>query len=224
MNVSSATRLAPAASSVEAPPAAAPRVPLRSSNTRETLLDAAEAVVLASGAVHLTLDAVAERAGVSKGGLLYNFRSKDALLQAMVDRNMHRLRQDHAAALAGHPASPGGELKAFARMAAQRTLCSEKRLGGALLAASAQDPRLLEPVHRFHRWRLEMVDNAARDGLPFERTALASLALDGLCMLEMLGLSPYTDEQRRRILDELVRFIDELAVDAPATAVATHQN
>ena len=212
MNVSPPARSAPSSA-----PSVSPRP-----STREVLLDAAESVALAAGAVHLTLDAVAERAGVSKGGLLYNFPSKDALLQAMVDRNMLRLRQDHATALAGLPAGPGGGLKAFARMTAQRTMCSEKRLGGALLAASANNPRLLEPVPRFHRWRLEMIDDAARDGLPFQRTALASLALDGLCLLEMLGLSPYTDEQRANILDELLRFIDELAADAPATT--TQQN
>lgn len=108
-------------------------------------------------------------------------------------------------------------------MAAQRTLCSEKRLGGALLAASANNPRLLEPVHRFHRWRLDMVDDAARGGLPFEQAAVASLALDGLCLLEMLGVSPYSDEQRGRILAELVRFIGELAADLPPTTAA-HQN
>ncbi len=199
------------------PVAAPPRAPQRPS-TREVLLDAAEAVVQTAGAVHLTLDAVAERAGVSKGGLLYNFPNKDALLQAMVDRNMGRLRQEHATALAELPAGPGDELKAFARVAAGRSLCSEKRLGGALLAASANNPRLLEPVHRFHRWRLEMVSDAARDGLPFERAALASLAIDGLCLLEMLRVSPYSDEQRTRILEDLVRFLDELAADAPETS------
>ena len=184
--------------------------PVRGSS-REAILDAAETVALASGAVHLTLDAVAERAGVSKGGLLYNFPSKEALLQAMVDRNMRRLGQDHAAALAHFPPVPGRELMAFVHMTAQKSMCCEKRLGGSLLAACANNPRLLEPVHRFHRWRLEMIDAAARDGLPFERAAIASLALDGLCLLEMLGLSPFSPEQRARILEDLQRFIDELA-------------
>ena len=41
-----------------------------------------------TGAGKLTLDAVAERAGLSKGGLLYNFPTKDALLQAMIQRMM----------------------------------------------------------------------------------------------------------------------------------------
>ena len=175
------------------------------------ILDAAEAVVLASGAVHLTLDAVAERAGVSKGGLLYNFPTKEALLQAMVDRNMRRLGHDHAAALGHFPSGPGRELKAFVHMVAQKSVCCEKRLGGSLLAASANNPKLLDPVHRFHRWRLEMIESAARDGLSFERTAIASLALDGLCLLEMLGLSPFSADQRGRILEDLARFIDEIA-------------
>ena len=187
------------------------RAPTLRGGSREVILDAAEAVVFASGAVHLTLDAVAERAGVSKGGLLYNFPSKEALLQAMVDRNLRRLGDEHAAALAELPAGAGRELKAFAHMTAQNSLCCEKRLGGSLLAASANNPKLLEPVHRFHQWRLGLIDAAARDGLPFERAAIASLALDGLCLLEMLGLSPFSSGQRENILADLLRFIDETA-------------
>ena len=202
------------------PSGGSPAKPSLRSRSHEVILDAAEAVVLASGAVHLTLDAVAERAGVSKGGLLYNFPSKEALLQAMVDRNIRRLGQDHAAALAHLPPGPGRELKAFVHMTAQNSMCCEKRLGGSLLAASANNPKLLEPVHRFHHWRLEMIDAAARGGLPFERTAVASLALDGLCLLEMLGLSPFSAEQRGRILDDLLRFIDEMAAGQPALPVS----
>src|SRR3954466_14733340 len=53
-------------------------------DTRARLLDAASAVVRRDGAQALTLDAVAAEAGVSKGGLLYHFRSKHELLEAMV--------------------------------------------------------------------------------------------------------------------------------------------
>ncbi len=193
------------------PTESGPAKPSLRSRSHEVILDAAEAVVLASGAVHLTLDAVAERAGISKGGLLYNFPTKEILLQAMVDRHMRQLGQDHAATLARFPAGPGRELKAFVHMKTQHSACAEKRLGGSLLAASANDPKLLEPVQRFHRWRLELIDAAARDGLPFERVALASLALDGLCLLEMLGVSPFSAGQRAGILDHLLQFIDETA-------------
>ncbi|MFF4615626.1 TetR/AcrR family transcriptional regulator [Nonomuraea jabiensis] len=43
-------------------------------------------MLLSEGAEALTLEAVARRAGVSKGGLFYHFPTKQALVAAMVDR------------------------------------------------------------------------------------------------------------------------------------------
>jgi AcrR family transcriptional regulator len=57
----------------------------RRGNTRERLLDAAAVVVRRDGAQALTLDAVAAEAGVSKGGLLYHFKAKRDLLDAMLE-------------------------------------------------------------------------------------------------------------------------------------------
>src|SRR5205809_615370 len=48
------------------------------------LLDAAEAVVVRQGIANLTLDAVAAEAGMSKGGLLHHFPTKDRLVEALV--------------------------------------------------------------------------------------------------------------------------------------------
>ncbi|MEO3860020.1 TetR/AcrR family transcriptional regulator [Acrocarpospora sp. B8E8] len=53
---------------------------------RDELLDAAEGLLADHGVQALTLAAVAERAGVSKGGLLYHFKTKDALVAGMIDR------------------------------------------------------------------------------------------------------------------------------------------
>ncbi|MFI6597932.1 TetR/AcrR family transcriptional regulator [Nonomuraea sp. NPDC050536] len=53
---------------------------------RDELLDAAEGLLCDQGSEALTLAAVAERAGVSKGGLLYHFASKEALIKGMVER------------------------------------------------------------------------------------------------------------------------------------------
>jgi AcrR family transcriptional regulator len=49
-------------------------------------LDAAEDLLCDQGSTALTLSAVADRAGVSKGGLLYHFSSKEALIKGMVER------------------------------------------------------------------------------------------------------------------------------------------
>ena len=65
-------------------------------SAREAMLDAAQAVVLKQGAASLTLDAVAREAQVSKGGVMYHFPTKQALLTAlgerMIARNQSRQR------------------------------------------------------------------------------------------------------------------------------------
>jgi AcrR family transcriptional regulator len=76
------------------------------------ILDAAEAVVLESGARHMTLDAVAVKAGVSKGGLLYHFPTKDALLRAMLDRLRKQLDEAWKKKCKGVKEGPGRKIKA----------------------------------------------------------------------------------------------------------------
>ncbi|BAZ22193.1 transcriptional regulator [Kalymmatonema gypsitolerans NIES-4073] len=65
---------------------AATKKPKSRSATREALLRAASQVVINKGVEALTLDAVAQQAGVSKGGLLYHFPNKDALMGGMVEQ------------------------------------------------------------------------------------------------------------------------------------------
>src|ERR1700693_1025625 len=60
---------------------------------RDRILDAAEHVILESGGRNFTLDAVAERAGISKGGLVYSFATKDGLVRAALEREVTRFRE-----------------------------------------------------------------------------------------------------------------------------------
>ena len=55
-------------------------------SARERILEAAERVTTEVGAARMTLDGVAHAAGVSKGGLLYHFPSKESLLGALAQR------------------------------------------------------------------------------------------------------------------------------------------
>jgi AcrR family transcriptional regulator len=53
---------------------------------REKVLDAFEAILIGDGERAATMDATARSAGVSKGGLLYHFASKDALEAGILER------------------------------------------------------------------------------------------------------------------------------------------
>lgn len=59
-----------------------PRPPL----ARERVLDAFQELILTDGERAATLDATAKAAGVSKGGLLYHFGSKDELVAGLLGR------------------------------------------------------------------------------------------------------------------------------------------
>jgi len=58
----------------------------RPPKAREKVLDAYIALLGSEGERAATMDAVAARAGVSKGGLLYHFGSKEALAEAVLER------------------------------------------------------------------------------------------------------------------------------------------
>jgi len=61
---------------------------------RERVLDAFESILLDDGERTATLDATAKAAGVSKGGLLYHFASKDDLAAGMIARLKHLVEED----------------------------------------------------------------------------------------------------------------------------------
>ncbi len=61
---------------------------------RERVLDAFEHLLVDDAGVPATLDAVAAAASVSKGGLLYHFPSKDALVEGLADRLRTQVAED----------------------------------------------------------------------------------------------------------------------------------
>lgn len=99
----------------------------------EKVLDAFERLLIDDGARGATMDATARAAGVSKGGLLYHFASKDALASGIVDR----LRTLVDADVEQMAASPDGPVAYFLRS----SIMQNDPIDRAILAASrlAQD-------------------------------------------------------------------------------------
>lgn len=178
----------------------------RRPSARGRLLDAATELVGDIGARHLTLDAVAERAGVSKGGLLYHFPNKDALLQAMVERLVddglsarNQLRRE----MQGQP-----NLEARISIAAALKIRRGKvnDVANGLLAALAENPKLLDPVRRVIAGQWQAMAATSEDA---DAAMLAWLAIEGLGSLEMLGISPVGGADRARIAKAVTRLLDK---------------
>jgi AcrR family transcriptional regulator len=166
-------------------------------DTRAHLLDAAVAVVRRDGAQALTLDAVAAQAGVSKGGLLYHFKSKRDLLDAMVARWLDEWQTEF-------DADPHGDgfTAAFVRASHLGGAPDEQRQAEVgLLAALAAEPAVLATAReRYATWQ-DRVQREASD--PVEAT-VARLAADGLWLADLLGLAPPQGELREAVLARLL--------------------
>jgi len=72
---------------------------------REKVLDAFEAILVDEGERAATMDATARAAGVSKGGLLYHFASKEMLEAGLIER-LQTLVDEDVAAMSSYPGGP----------------------------------------------------------------------------------------------------------------------
>jgi AcrR family transcriptional regulator len=171
-----------------------------SATTKRRILDAAEQVVLRDGVGHLTLEAAAHEAGLSKGGVLYHFSTRDSLVAAMVTRIIEQFEEDIASYLpeAGTPeaSAPGAYARAYVRSTLEPAAPGEERLGAALLAAAAAEPDLLVPLQEAaDGWQARLVD----DGLDPALATVIRLACDGLWLCDLFGLASPHAELRAQV-------------------------
>ncbi|HQL64577.1 MAG: HTH-type transcriptional regulator BetI [candidate division TA06 bacterium ADurb.Bin131] len=172
---------------------------------REKILDAAEQVVILVGAGHLTLSAIAKKAGVSKGGLIYYFPSKTALLKGMIERLISRSESRQTSREIQLPAGKSCAIKAHILNASLRRP-DRKPMRIALLAASAHNPRLLEPAREAYRRQFARF---IANGLRPERAGIIAFAVDGMWLLDLLDIMPIPRSQINSVIQELLKLADE---------------
>ncbi|WP_424951246.1 TetR/AcrR family transcriptional regulator [Deinococcus sp.] len=169
--------------------------------THDLLLRAAARVIRRAGSLNLTLEAVAREAGVSKGGLLYHFPNKDALVAALIARELGTGER----ILAERYETDAGGAGRWARAYADLTFGGDpaQDVSAGLVAAVALNPELLEPVQeRYRQWQAE----AEADGLEPGLGTLLRLAMDGLWLAELLHLAPPDADERARLAALVVRL------------------
>lgn len=169
----------------------------RPARARLKVLDAAQRVLLERSAAAFTLDAVAAAAGVSKGGLLYHFPSKEALLEALVERAVDAV--DAALAPALESTEPGEFTRAYLNLTvpaepSEHESDSAGALVAALAAAVALDPGLLAPLRQaYDRWQ----ERLEHDGLDAASATTVRLAVDGWWLAVLLQLRPLSADVHR---------------------------
>jgi AcrR family transcriptional regulator len=172
-------------------------------SVRDRIIAAAIAVAKEEGAGRLSLDAIARRAGVSKGGLLYHFPKKDALMRALVEHHLSGV--DTAIREASERGRPNAVARAFVEVYRDHVHCQPPRPSG-VLAALAENPHLLDPV-RAHVGRV--VERIRASAVDLDMSLIAFLAVEGLKALDLFEADMLSDEERERVLAGLVQRLSD---------------
>lgn len=175
-------------------------------STRDVILDAAQRIAAERGAGRITLEEVARESGLSKGGLLYHFSGKEALIQAMLERLIARTSEVREAHERAHAGERWATLRALLATRHQPDVL-DPNVAMAILAAAAEQPALLDPL-RDHIAQVR--DRVLAEDGDNPRAWLLWAAADGLLFQELLGIAPWPVAERERIHDDLQSLAEDL--------------
>ncbi|UGT55235.1 TetR/AcrR family transcriptional regulator [Nocardia asteroides] len=177
-------------------------------SARPKLIEAALRVVEEGGVTALTLDAVAEEAGMTKRGLIYHFPNKHDLLTGIHEDLAARIERDLLEATGCEPegASLLERTKGYVSAALRAPTTVEMRL----IMEAANEPDWIAPWMRvYRRWFPEgdqPVDELDELSL---RCLVARMAADGSWGYESTLAAPLTQHARERLVASILDVLGE---------------
>lgn len=169
---------------------------------RAKLLDAFAQILVEQGERAATLEAVAAHAGVSKGGLLYHFGSKDALVQGLVDRLDGEVERD----LAAMASAEDGAAAYYVRTSVFADTPLDRAIVAVMTLSQGSNPIAQQSLRSVQeRWLATL-----RTQIPDESVARAVMLIgDGLYYNAALsgGERSVTDDQLAELLDRIEYLI-----------------
>ena len=177
------------------------------SRTRNLIFEACSRILRCEGLINLTLEAVADEAGLSKGGLLYHFPTKLALIEALFEYHNNKFEKRLQALAEEEGDDPGAYLRAYAKASIEQiTDPDNANLYASLFAAEeryASAHQLMR--NKYVDWQ-EKVENCGLD--PAWATLLRT-AVDGLWFSEMHRYAPPDEERREEIVEMILNLTHE---------------
>lgn len=173
---------------------------VRPSN-RDRIVEAAVSLADVHGIRGITIDAVAQAAGMTKGGVQYHFASKEDMMDAVVD-DIERRFESAALDVLGMPfesATLAQRLEAYVRS----SVSAATGAGDLVVFMDvAHDDRLSAVWRSFQaRW------TSAGDEKLSDNQRVALLAADGLWMNDISGFMELTESARNRLVKRMIGML-----------------
>ncbi|WP_075289612.1 TetR/AcrR family transcriptional regulator [Pararhizobium arenae] len=168
---------------------------------RQQLLEVAARLSLENGVASVTLDAVSQAAGVSKGGLLHHFPNKMALLDGLFDDLTQKFDQELDEQMRNDPVAHGRFSRAYlaAVLSLGAQTAQETQAWQVLTIALLAEPALRD------RWRQWVADRADEFVGTDSSTncLLVRLAADGLWLADILQSHDIGADERKALAASL---------------------
>jgi len=166
---------------------------------RQKLLDCAAQILVDRGLANLTVQAVADAAGVTKGGLLHHFASKQRLTEALFAEQLRTLDAEIDTAMAADPVAYGRFTRAYVRCtlrADQTGPCP----CAALSVSTLIDPALRQAWGDWYKARL--CRHRDTDGDP--DLQLVRYAADGVWLADLMAQDGEPPTDRQALLSQMI--------------------
>lgn len=174
------------------------RKPHRRGSGRERVLDSYAEILRNEGAAAATLDEVARRAEISKGGLLHHFGSKEALVEGLLERLAHEADDDVRRVLAVGPDVIGGYLASSATASDEMS----QTVMAVIKLVGSNQPNVEHALQTVHSHWLDVLEERLADPV-FAR--LVQLVGDGMYLQALVG------NRAKAVDQEVVALLRELA-------------
>lgn len=153
--------------------------------TRDKIIDAAMSIVRDQGVAKLTLDEAARCAGLSKGGVLYHFKTKDDLIRGVVEHLINRCDSLQQSYYDREPEGPYRWARAVVQTGFDPNGPASDKLAAALLASIAVNPELVAPLQaHYDKW----IERIRADSPNPMLAGMICMAMDGHYFEKILGL------------------------------------
>lgn len=172
------------------------------------ILDAAEEVILDSGGRNFTLDAVAARAGISKGGLVYNFATKDALVRAALEREVVGFQSAVRDRVGGATDDTFQLVLAHIDQALDEDDAATRK-AAFLMTALVHAPDMMAPARDYYR---ALLDPLLDGTVAAQNVRHALLAVEGIFLLRGLGFVEVSEAEYRSVLQHARVIVAKAAV------------
>lgn len=177
----------------------------KNEDTKKKILFAANDILQKLGYEHFTLEKIAQRAHISKGGLLYHFPNKQSIIEGMLSSELKESELIMDDILQRGNRSVALE---FLKEYIEQTfsdIASEQNYG--IIAAVASNSKIIDRFIDHEKMLFKIVQLVNSD---FESLIILKLAVEGIWFNHLTGVKYLSKEEMERIKTYIMEVLNSL--------------